>query len=387
MEPITTEEFGLGDARMREFARLPWRLYKGDSNWTPPLDADLLGSRLLGTTGLLTAKHSYHEHADVTHFLARRSGRAVGRISASINHRFNEHYGIGAHLGFFGFFEVEEDYEAAAALLDAARDWIAARGMSCMRGPGEYSNATYERQAVLVDGFDTPPTVECTHNPPYYGEFLERWGLAKVKDYHAYMIDLAEVPEERLARVADAIRRRNRIETRTVRMDVFQAEVRRIIAIYNQAWANNWGFLPITEGEADSLADTLKPILDPGLVRFASVGGEDVAVLGAFPDPNWALRPRWGLLGDSDAVRVARLMAVRRHIPRVRLMFFGIVPGQRMAGIDALLFEETYRYALEHGYRTVEASMLLEDNDLVLRAAAFMGGKQYKTWRIYQREL
>jgi len=387
METLRIEQFGLGDSRIREFAELPWRLYRGDPNWTPPLRADLLGSRLLGTKGLLTAEHPYHEHAEVTHFLVRRGSRAVGRISGSINRRFNDYYGCGMQLGFFGFFEVEEDFKAASALLDAARDWIAERGMSAMRGPGEYSNATHERQAVLVDGFDTPPTVECTHNPAYYGEFLERWGLQKVKDYHAHLIELDNVPADRLARVAKAVRQRNRLSTRIVDMDDFDAEVRRIVGVYNQAWANNWGFLPITEGEADTLADTLKPIVDPGLIRFATLDDEIVAVLGAFPDPNWSLRPRWNRLADTDAARIARLLVQRRRIPRVRLMFFGIVPGHRMAGVDALLFEETYRHALTRGYTSVEASMLLEDNDLVIRAAEFMGGRRYKTWRIYQREL
>lgn len=382
---VRIESFGLGDPRIREFVRLPWRLYRGDPNWTPPLTADLLGSRLLGATGLLTGQHPYHEHAEVTHFLARRDGRAVGRVSATVNQRFNDHY--GSKIGFFGFFEVAEDYEAAAALLDAAREWIASRGMDTMRGPGEYSNATYERQAVLVDGFDTPPTVELTHNPPYYAEFLERWGLHKAHDYHAHMIDLAQVPVDRIARIAEEVRQRDRIEVRTVDMSRFTEEVRVIVDIYNEAWAANWGFLPVTHGEADSLADTLKPIVDPGLIRFAYVEGKPVAVLGAFPDPNWALRPRWKWYGDSDPVRVVRLLAQRRHIPRVRLMFFGIRPGFRRAGIDALLFEQTYHYALAHGYTHVEASMLLEDNHLILRAAEFMGGKRYKTWRIFEREI
>lgn len=385
MQPVAIEEFGLGDPRIREFAAMPWRLFKGDPNWTPPLNADLLGSKLLGTKGILTAEHAYHQHAEVTHFLARRGKRAVGRVSAAVNHRFNDYYGLGCQLGFFGFFDVEEDYEAAAALLDAARDWIRARGLTAMRGPGEYSNATHERQGVLIDGFDTPPTVECTHNPPYYGEFLEQWGLAKVKDYHAYLVDLADVPGERLKHLADAVRRRNNIETRTVDMADFTNEVRRIIHVYNAAWAQNWGYLPITDGEADSIADTLKPIIDPGLIRFAISGGEDVAILGAFPDPNWALRPRWGLTGDSDAMRVARLLAMRRHIPRVRLMFFGILPTHRMHGIDALLLSETYEYTISHGYKTIEASLLLEDNDMVLRPTEFAGGKRYKTWRIYER--
>ncbi len=195
---VVVESFGLGDSRMVEFVRLPKRLYRGDPFWTPPLDADLLGSKLLGAKGLLTAEHAYHDNAEVTHFLARRDGVVVGRCSAAINRRFNEYY--GSKIGFFGFFEVEQDYAIARALLDAARGWIAEQGMTVMRGPGEYSNATHERQGILVDGFDTPPTVELTHNPPYYGEFLERWGLGKVMDYHASLIDLAHVPVERVAR-------------------------------------------------------------------------------------------------------------------------------------------------------------------------------------------
>lgn len=382
---VRIEQFGLGDSRIREFEALPWRLYRGDPNWTPPLHADLLGSRVLGMKGLLTAEHPYHRHAEVTHFLARRGERVVGRVSAAVNHRFNEFH--GAKLGSFGFFEAEFDREAADTLLDAAAEWLSDRGMEAMRGPGEYSNATHERQGVLIDGFDDPPTVECAHNPPYYAELLEGWGLRKVKDYHAYLIDARHVPADRLSRVAEAVRKRHRVETRPVRMEDFDAEIGRIVAIYNQAWSRNWGFLPLTEDDATAVAQALKPIVDPGLVRFAAIDGELVAMIGAFPDPNWALRPRWGRLGDSDPIRLARLIAVRRHIPRVRMMFFGILPGHRKAGLDALLFDEVYRYAMPRGYRSVEASLLLEENELVIRAAEFAGGRRYKTWRIYERPL
>ena len=382
---ITIESFGLGDRRLREFAALPWRLHRGDPRWTPPLNADLLGNRLLGAKGLLTADHPYHREAEVVHFLAHRNGRAVGRVSAAVNRRFNEHY--REPVGFFGFFDVEDDFEAASALLDAARDWLAARGASCMRGPGEYSNATHERQAVLVDGFDQPPTVELTHNPPYYAEFLERWGLSKVKDYHAHIMDLDDMPEKRIGQIARAVRARNRLETRALDMSQFKEEVRLVVRLYNEAWACNWGFLPLTVEEADALAATLKPIVDPGLIRFAFSQGEPVAVLGALPDPNWALRPRWRWYGDSDAIRIARLLAARKRIPRVRLMFFGIRPAYRQMGVDAMLFDEAYRYARTRGYRTCEASMLLEDNTLVIRAAEMMGGRRYKTWRVYERPL
>ena len=387
MDGLSIVELGLDDARLREFVRLPWRLNRGDPNWTPPLNAEYLGSRILGMEGLLTAAHPYHEDAEVTHFLAHRGTRAVGRISAAINHRFNRYQGLDNDIGSFGFMEFEQDFEVASTLLDCARDWLIAHGAKRMRGPGEYSNATHERQGVLIDGFETPPTMECTHNPPLYGEYLERWGLSKVKDYHAYLIDIDRVPAERLARVAEQVRARHHVETRRADLRHFGEEIGRVIDVYNQAWAANWGFLPLTQDEAKAVAAALKPIVDPGLVRFATIDGETVAVLGAFPDPNWALRPRWGLLGDSDPVRLARLMAMRRHIPRVRLMFFGIVPGHRAAGLDALLFDETYRYALTRGYKTIEASLLLEDNDMILRPSASLGGERYKTWRIYEREI
>lgn len=387
MNLIEVEEFGLGDSRIREFALFPWTLYRGDANWTPPLNGDLLGNRILGLKGLLTPAHPYHSSAEVTHFLARQDGCAVGRISAAVNHRFNEYDEANEGVGFFGFFETVQDYEVARALLEAARSWLTDRGMAAMRGPGQYSNATHERQGILIDGFDTPPTVECTHNPPYYGEYLERWGLSKIKDYHAYLIDLDRVPAERLERLATAVRKRNHIETHPVDMDLFDEEIGRVIEVYNQAWAENWGFLPLTPDEAQAVADSLRPIIDPNLVRLASIEGQTVAMIGAFPDPNWALRPRWSAMGDSDAVRAARLLLERRRIPRLRLMFFGIVPEHRKKGIDALLFSETYRYAATRGYKSIEASMLLEDNDLVLRAATFAGGKRYKTWRIYERDL
>ena len=132
------------------------------------------------------------------------------------------------------------------------------------------------------------------------------------------------------------------------------------------------------------MADSLKLVADPGLLRFAYVDGELAAVLGALPDPNVPFRPRWNRWRDTDAVRVARLLRTRRHIPRIRLMFFGIRPQFRKLGVDAVLYHEVLDYALAHGYRTCEPSMLLEDNDLILRASQFMGGKRYKTWRVYE---
>jgi len=383
--PITLEKIPLGSPRIKAFAYFPWRLYRGDPHWTPPLMADYLGSRLLGTLGLLTPQHPYHEHAEVMHWMAWQGKEPVGRISAAINHRFNEYH--QTKIGFFGLFEVVEDYEVARTLLDQARDWIQAKGMRVMRGPGEYSNATHERQGLLVDGFEYDPTVDLTHNPRYYPEFLERYGLQKAKDYYAYIMPVQPPPPERLRYLAKRVQRRRDIETRTLQMEELVAGIRLTIEIYNEAWADNWGFLPITQGEADAVAEMLRPIIDPGLCRFAFVDGEPAAVMGAFPDPYWALRPRWKWYGDSELVRLVRLLAMRRRIPRVRLIFYGVLPQFRRMGIDALLFLEAKEYAMQKGYQECETSMLLEDNVLIMRPSEFMGAHHYKTWRIYDLAL
>ena len=382
---LSIEQFGLGDPRIREFARLPWRLYHGDPCWTPPLMMDLLGNRLLGTKGLLTAEHPYHRDAEVTHFLVRRDGETVGRVSAAVNRRFNEFY--GSKVGFFGFFETENDPEIARMLLDAAAEWLRDRGMTSMRGPGEYSNATHERKGILVEGFEFEPTVELTHNPPWYAGLVEGCGLAKVKDYVAYTIEFDDVPRERIQRLAAAVRKRVNIQTRPADLSRFREEVGLIVKLYNEAWAQNWGFLPLTDDDADAVAESLRPIVDPGLVRFAYVDGEPVAVFGAIPDPNWALRPRWKWYGDGDLVRLARVIRMRRHIPRVRLMFFGIRPAWRRSGVDAVLFQELYEYGIPRGYRQGEPSLLLEDNEMVIRPSVAMGGHEYKRWRIYEKAL
>lgn len=383
MARITIEEIPLGDRRLREFVAVPWRIHRGDSHWTPPLTADLLGSRLLGLIGLLTPAHPYHRTAEVTHFLARDGARAVGRVSAAVNHRYNAYH--RTNLGFFGFYESVRDYAVTEGLLDSARAWLAKRGVDAMRGPGGYSNATHEsHQAVLVHGFDTPPTVELTHNPPYYGELLERYGLGKIKDYHAYWIQPKEGRAPRLERIVEAARSRRGIETRPLDMGRLRDEVERLVLVYNEAWADNWGFLPITEPEAEALARSLKAIADPDLVRFAYVGGELAAMIGAIPDPNVVLRPRWNRVSDLDLLRALRLLAQRRRIRTARLMFFGIRPPYRRLGVDAVLFHEVLTIAWGKGYRAGEASMLLEDNDLILRACEAMGGRLYKTWRVYE---
>jgi GNAT superfamily N-acetyltransferase len=382
---LQIEQFPLGDSRINDFERFPWKLYRKDPFWTPPLKGELLGSRAFKLVGLHTATHPYHRHAKVTHFLARKGGKIAGRVSATVNRRFNEFY--GTKIGFFGHFEVVNDFGIAAALLDSAREWLGSHGMEIMRGPGEYSNATHERQGTLIDGFEFAPTTDLTHNPRYYPDFMDRYGFTKAKDYHAYIVDLDRPAPDVLKSLAHKVRSRRKIEIRELVKKNLKDEVRLIVKIYNESWADNWGFLPITGEEADMIADSLELVVDPHLVRFAYVNGEPAAVLGAFPDPYYELRPRWKWYGDSDPVRIARLLLGKKKIPMTRLMFFGVRPAFRKMGIDAALFDEVRDYAIKSGYKQCEASLLLEDNELILSASLFMGAHKYKTWRIYDMPL
>lgn len=382
---LTISEIPLGDSRLRDFVKFQWQLHKKDPCWTPPLNGDLLGNHLLGLKGLLTTKHPYHRHADVTHFMVWQGKQPLGRISAAINKQYNKYY--ESSVGFFGFLEVVNDYEIARTLLDSARRWIAEHGMAVMRGPGEYSNATHERQGVLIDGFNYPPTVELTHTPPYYAQFLERYGFQKAKDYVAYLFDRNNYNVSLLRRLAQKVSKNLNIETRALVRENLKAEVRLILQVYNEAWAENWGFLPISAEEGDVLADSLRFIIDPGLVRFAFVNGEPAAVMGVIPDPNYGLRPRWRWYGESDLVRFIRLFLVRKRIPRARAMFFGIKPRFRYLGIPALLAHEVADYFLLRHYQECDASLILEDNEPIIKIINLFGGKYYKRWRIYDLPL
>jgi GNAT superfamily N-acetyltransferase len=346
---------------------------------------DQLGSRLLGAKGLLTAAHPYQRDAEVTHFMAWKGGQPAGRISAAINRRFNEYHHTS--LGFFGFFETVDDYEVARALLDAAKNWIAQRGMQAMRGPGEYSNATHERQGILIDGFQHCPTIDLTHNPPYYAEFLERYGLSKVKDYLAFLIHRDNVDIPLMQKIARKAAQLAQAQTRPLIYKQLVSEVRTIVDIYNSAWAENWGFMPMTAEEGDAIADALRFIIDPGLVRLGFVDGRPAAVLGMIPDPNYALRPRWHWYGDSDPVRTLRLLLQRHHIPNVRVWFFGVKPEYRKTGLPAVLFGEVIDYFLQHNYVQCEGSLILEDNSAIIEIINLFGGKYYKKWRIYEMPL
>lgn len=355
---------------MARFVDLPWRLYSDDPLWVPPLKRDV---RLMFDRG----KNPFFRHAEAQPFLAERGGRLVGRIAAIANEAHNTFHGDRA--GFFGFFECEEDAGAAAALFDAAGEWVVARGKDALRGPMNFS--TNDDCGSLIEGFDTPPMVLMPHNPPHHARLYEAARFRKEKDLLAYYLDDREVPE-RLARGVEAVRRRSGVTVRSLDLSRFEEEVGRVRAIYNSAWERNWGFVPMTREEMDHMARQLRPVVDPDLLLFAEAGGEPVAFALALPDMNEALRHANGRLFPLGALKI---WWRARRIRRIRILTLGIRPEYRQAGVDVLLYHEIYVRAVRKGHVAAECSWILEDNLAMRRPLERMGARVYKVYRIYER--
>ncbi|MFL5576940.1 MAG: GNAT family N-acetyltransferase [Gemmatimonadaceae bacterium] len=361
-------------AERRAFIELPFRLHRDDPRWVPPLRRDV--AELLDPR-----RHPFHAHAQVELFLARSArGRVVGRVAAVRNELHERVH--REPVGFFGFFETERDPAVAAALLDAAAGWLAARGLVVMRGPASLS--LNEECGLLVEGFDTPPAVMMAHNPPWYAELLEGCGFRKAKDLLAYDIDARKPPPERLLRFEQVAAERYGVTVRTLDRKRFGEEVERIRVLYNQAWEANWGFVPMTEAEFAHVAKQMKPIADFDFVAFAEVRGELAGFALALPDVNQALRHMGGRLLPLGWLKG---LWHGRHIDAVRVLTLGVLPRYRRAGAAELMYLHLLRTASAKGLRRAELSWVLEDNAAIRTALENLGGHVYKRYRLYDRPL
>ncbi len=369
---------------LRAFVTFPWQVYRGDPHWVPTLISERLAF-------LDPARNPFFQHARAQFFLARRGDRAVGTIGAFTNDLFNEFQ--GTNTGFFGFFEVMDDPEAAAALLATAETWARDVGHASILGPAQFS--TNDEVGLLVDGFDDPPRLLMTYNPPRYRQYLEAAGYEKAMDLLAYALELKQAKgvvdlPATVFRVADKARRRGRFQVRRLDMKRFDEEVERVRSVYNRSWARNWGFVPMTDSEFRRLARQLKPFIDPDLVVFVESEGQTVGFGLSLPDVNEPLRlayPRPGLPEFATKARFAWHWKVRHAVRWLRVVVLGVLPEFRGRGIDALLYLETAETALRKGYQDVETSWILENNDPMNAAMRLGGGEVYKTYRMYQKGL
>lgn len=359
---------------IKAFITFPWRVYAGDCQWVPPL--------ILERKAFLNPrKNPFFQHAQVQLFLARQGGETVGRIAAVINTAHDQyHHERG---GFFGLFEcLPNAAAAAAALLQAAAGWVRERGATFLRGPVNLSTNELDC-GLLVDGFDRPPVFHSAYNPPYYATFIEASGFAKCQDLLAFYRPY-DPPPPRVQHTMARLQARRKVTMRLVNMRHFPAEVARITAIYNDAWSENWGFVPITAAEAQHMAKALKLAVIPELTLLAEIQGEPVGCFVAIPDLNQALRHLHGHLTPWGLVR---FFYQRRRISTIRVAMLGVKKRYRRLGIDLMLLAEAWKRASKCGVVCGELGWVLEDNHLMVRALEELGAWPYKRYRLYQKAL
>ena len=361
-----------GESDLHRFVVFPWKVYRGDPNWVPPLIGD--------TKNILRpSKNPFFHHAEVELFLARHRGEWVGRIAAIINHNHNSF--ADEKTGFFGFFESIDDPAISGALLEAAARWCTERGMERLRGPANFS--TNEECAMLVDGFDSPPCVMMPYNPRYYPALLERAGFVKAKDLVAFNLKSQTIPD-RLSRFGDEIAKREGVTVRSLDMKRFKVDVNRVRVVYNRAWERNWGFVPMTDEEIDHMAKSLKPVVDPDLIIFLEKDGEPIGFTMALPDLNQAVRHANGRLFPFGLLKI---LYHARKIRKLRVLTLGILREYRGRGLDILLYLQLFRNGYRKKYNEGEFSWILEDNVVMRRPMERIGAHVYKTYRFYEKPL
>ena len=308
------------------------------------------------------AKHPFYRHGAAVALLAFRNGRPVGRILVSDDPHFNEH--SGANAGCFGMFESEDDPEVAHALLDAAAAWLVERGRTQILGPIDYS--TNYACGLLVDGFDTPPRLMMNHNPAYYQPLLESWGLTKEKDLFAWWFDHYELINAWRPRV-ERLAARHGVTVRHVRRSELAADLGDLLAVYNEAWKDNWGHVPMTEAEFKYMAGQLLHIAVPELLLVAEVNGQPVGCSMTLPDFNEATGPLDGkLFRFGLPLGVWKLWRGLKRIKSARLLALGVLKEFRRRGIAELLILRTFDYGHNvQGYNAAELGWTLEDNVLI----------------------
>lgn len=364
---------------LMEFIKFPWRVYRDDPYWVPPLISERKDF-------LDPQKNPFFEHSEVELFLAQRDGETVGTIAAIINDNHNAFHEEKA--GFFGLFEVIEDYAVADGLLTTARDWVKAKGMDVIRGPMNMS--INDECGLLVDGFDSSPVVMMTYNPRYYVNLIERFGFVKAKDLYAYIVStdifnskIENIPSKFL-RVAEIAQKRAGVRVRKINMKDFDAEVEKAKVVYNSAWEKNWGAVPMTDAEFDHLAHGLKQFLDPDLLLLAEVDDRPVGIFVGLPDVNQPLLHVNGRLFPFGWIKY---LWYRRKIDILRGLIMGVIAEYRERGVDALMYVEAAKEAFRKGYKRCEMSWILEDNVMMNRIIQRIGGEVYKTYRIYEMDL
>ena len=357
-------------ADLDRFVKLPFRLYRSDPNWVPPLIGDAKRT-------LTPGKNPFWDHADRELYLAIRDQEVVGRTAAILDRSYNSHH--NTRVACFGFFELEDDIEVAQALFAAVKAFARARGADMVYGPANPS--LNDEVALLIDPFDSPPMIKMPYNPPYYRQLVEKSGFTKVKDFHAYAIQTDAPVPEKLQRVMTKLKEKPGLVVRPADLSHAESELAFIQEVYNDAWTDNWDHVPMTDAEVADLARQIKPLIRPETCPFVFYKGEIAGVCVTLPDYNQVLKKMNGRLFPFGWLT---FLTQRGKINQCRLWALGVKREFHNLGFDSLLYYESFMGARRLGYKWGEVSMILEDNIGIIRPILMWGGKLYKTFRVYQ---
>jgi hypothetical protein len=359
-------------AELQRFIRLPARLYARDPHFVPQLEMERRDA--------LTPKNPYFEHAEAQFFLAVRDGRDVGRISAQVDRLVKD-----PRVGHFGLIAAEDDPAIFEALLAAAENWLRAQGRTHVQGP--FNLSINQETGLLIDGFDTPPMVFMSHDPPYAAKRIESQGYRKAKDVIAYLYDLRELPAAAKRMISRCLPQGMRV--RHLDFSRYDAEFEVIRDLFNDAWCENWGFVPFTPAEFKHLSKGLKPFLDPKLGAIVEVRGEPVGFGITLPNLNELIRDFGGKLLPFNWIKL--IVRLKGQIDTCRVPLMGIkrsYAGGLASGLVPFLIISTMRdRAIERGFKQVELSWILEDNMPMRRIIEALGAVAYKTYRVYEKQL
>ncbi len=367
-----------GRRDLKRFIKLPFRLHADQDQWVPPL----LHER---RRFLDRKRNPYFEHAEAEYFLCERNGRPVGRITAQIDHRWDQFQ--GGNDGMFGFFECDHDLAAARALVGAAAEWVRQRGRERIIGPMDFT--TNDECGLLIEGYDRRPMILQSWHPPYYRELLESQGLDKKIDLLMWWLEMGGLKEgdefhPMIHGAAEKATGEHGVVLRGMRKSNLQAEVGRFMDIYNEAWGDNWGFVPITEAEVAFQAENLKPILSEEWAMIAELDGEVVGAALTLPDVNQVLA---GMGGRLLPFGWLRFLVGRRKIDRVRVFALGVRPEYQHLGVAAALYVRHLEASAKTGIPAGETGWILETNEAMNRAMEGMGGHVIKKYRLYELSL
>ncbi len=368
---------------LKQFVDFHWKHYENDKNYIPLLDYEYLGLKLIGMTGFFEPQNKFMQYADMRFFLAKRDGEIVGRCNAFINPRHNAHW--KDKVGFFGQFESIDDPSVTAALVDAASGWLKIKNMDTLRGPQNLpvNEAT---PGLLTDGFDTRPVIYYQYNKPYYKNLLKNAGLKPVKRVLSWEVPVDIEVGDKLEKISLNLQKRFNVKVETWDQRPLNVRKREMLEIYNEAWSENFGFVPFDKNEFEAIIDDLQLIIDKGLFIFIYINDKPAGFFGGVPNITERMEPS-GFCRRCELLRAAKMLLTKNMVKGFRLGYMGVKSEFRNLGLSALMLWHQQKYAEKKGYEYCDAGWVLEDNYNVIRLIDMIGADSSKTYTIFEKPI